>query len=207
MLNGSSNMKRLLSGEFEFNDEEFTSLDFQEQTLNEQEFYGCTFNSCNFSGTEFSVCRFNECTFNNCNLSLVLFSNTNFSDVGFNDCKMLGIDWTRADWPRINVKSPVNFHRSVLNGSSFNGLFLGEMQMIECVAHDVDFAEADCNHADFSSVEFTSSIFHRTNLNKAIFIDALDYEINVTTNLVKGAEFSLPEAASLFRSLGVIIRH
>lgn len=200
-------MKRLHSEEFEFNDEDFTSLDFQGQELREREFYGCTFSSCNFSGTEFSVCTFNDCTFNNCNLSLVLFSNSRFSDVGFNDCKMLGIDWTRADWPRINVKSPVHFHKSVLNGSSFNGLFLGEVQMIECIAHDVDFGEADCTQADFSGVEFTSSTFHRTNLNKANFTDALDYEIDVTTNLVKGAEFSLPEAASLFRSLGVIVRH
>ena len=200
-------MKRLLGSEFEFNEGNFISLDFQEQELKEREFYGCTFDSCNFSSTVFSDCRFNDCTFNNCNLSLVLFSNSGFSDVGFNDCKMLAIDWTRADWPRINVKSPVHFHRSVLNGSSFNGLFLGEVQMTECTAHDVDFGEADCTQADFSGVEFRSSIFHRTNLNKANFTDALDYEIDVTTNLLKGARFSLPEAASLFRSLGIIVTH
>ncbi len=200
-------MQRLLGSEFEFNGEQFSALDFQEQELKELEFYDCTFNSCNFSGTELSDCRFNECTFNNCNLSLVLFSHSSFHDVWFNDCKMLAIDWTRADWPRINVKSPVNFFKSVLNGSSFNGLFLGDIQMSECVARDVDFGEADCTNADFSAVEFTSSIFHRTNLIKANFTHAIDYEIDVTHNLVKGAVFSLPEAAALLRSLGVIVKH
>lgn len=75
--------------------------------------------------------------------------------------------------------------------------------MEACQAHEVDFTETDCADASFIQSDFENSTFHQTHLARADFTDATNYQIDVFTNRIDGATFSLPDAINLLRSLPI----
>lgn len=181
----------------------FKELDLSKQELIQKEFDGCTFINCSFSGTKFNKCRFYDCKFINCNLSLISVKNCTFIDTVFESCKIIGVNWTQAAWPQIKLCAPLQFFKCTINDSSFLGLYLKEIAIVECTAHDVDFREADLTQADFNQTDLSKSLFVKTNLTKANFSYASNYSINVFVNEIKKAKFMLPEAANLLYGLGI----
>lgn len=181
----------------------FKEINFCNQKIEKVEFDNCTFIGCNFSDSEFIKCKFLDCTFKECNLSLIKVNQSKFFDVLFEDSKLVGINWTMAAWPSINLSNTLKFHRCNINDSSFLDLFLKEIVILESKAHDVDFRGADCSQADFSYTAFNGSLFVNTNLTEANFEGAENYSINVFTNVIKKAKFSLPEAINLLQSLDI----
>ena len=129
--------------------------------------------------------------------------NSRFNNVSFKDCKLLGIDWTRATWPNLSIDSQLKFEKSVLNDSSFFGLKLPNLKLIECRCIEVDFSDGDFNHGDFSYSDLSASLFRQTNLTKANFAEALNYSIDIENNRITGAKFSRHEAVSLLQSLNI----
>lgn len=120
-----------------------------------------------------------------------------FSNVVFNDAKMMGINWTKAKWPRIRLTSLINFHACNISHSSFFGLELTEINLSECKAHDVDFREADLSYANFTNTDLYQSLFAHTKLISANFSDAINYNIDITLNNVKKAIFTFPDVINL----------
>ncbi len=72
--------------------------------------------------------------------------------------------------------------------------------MLEC-----DFIEVDLEGASFKESILRGSIFEDSNLMKANFIDAQDYNINIERNRIKKAKFSSPEVISLLNSFDIKI--
>lgn len=167
------------------------------------EFEACDFIECNFTATRFKKCRFIECTFTRCNLSLVQVSQSQFTDVIFNECKLVGMDWTRAAWPKLVFSVALQFKQCILNDSSFFGLNLDEITIEECKAHDVDFREGRFRRAILIGTDFTHSLFAKTDLSGANFTDASDYEIDIFNNNISKAKFSRDEAIRLLNSLDI----
>lgn len=186
-----------------FVEQTFLKLDLPEQHFSGKEFDGCTFDSCHFSDTIFEQCKFYECKFMNCNLSLISVQGSSFFDTTFEECKIVGVNWTRATWPRIKLNSPLHFVKCILNNSSFFGLGLKEISMIECKVKEVDFRESDCTEANFSYSDFEGSLFNKTNLTKADFREAINYQIDIFFNGIKKAKFTLPEAMRLLAGLDI----
>ncbi|MBV1872858.1 MAG: pentapeptide repeat-containing protein [Gammaproteobacteria bacterium] len=187
----------------EYWSEIFNNIDFSGANISEKEFDGCTFNHCNFSDALFNRCNFVDCAFISCNLSLVNLKYSKFTDVSFRESKLIGIDWTKADWPRVIFSAPIKFYKSILNDSSFYALPLQELVLEECKAHDVDFREGDFSNATFTYTDFTGSFFANTNLSSADFTEASDYDIDIFRNDIKHAKFSRFEAIRLLDSLEV----
>lgn len=181
----------------------FKGMDFSHQQINTKEFDNCHFIDCNLTDVSLLKCKFSECLFKNCNLSMAKVNGCSFFDVIFEDSKAIGINWTMAYWSTIKLSAPLKFYKSILNDSSFLGLSLHELVMVECKAHDVDFRETDCTQADFSYTDFTNSLFNKTNLTQANFSEAINYNIDVFLNEIKRAKFSLPEAMNLLNSLDI----
>ena len=187
----------------EYVDQKFEHLTLTDTELRDKSFYDCEFLHCNFTESRLLNCRFDACRFVDCNLSTAKIKGTAFQEVTFENCKLVGIDWTTARWPSVALSGMISFDACILDGSSFFGLYLQELKLEACHAHDVDFAEADCEHASFIQTDFDNSTFHHTKLAKADFTDALNYAIDVHTNSIAGAKFNLPEAVSLLRGLGI----
>lgn len=194
--------------DFNFEQKEFFSQHFIELNLSNQvfdsvEFEDCTFKECNFSDATFRQCKFIDCTFVKCNLSLVKIAYSTFTDIIFESCKVIGIDWTKANWPNLALFSPIKFHQCILNDSSFFGLNLQEIVVEECKAHHVDFRDGDFTQASFSGTDLLECLFNKTNLSGVNFVDAVNYHIDIYNNNINKAKFSRYEAVSLLDSLDI----
>ena len=82
---------------------------------------------------------------------------------------------------------------------------LKSSQMVECLAQETDFAEADLSKANCLKTDFYKARFFHTNLTEADLTQALNYDINAANNTLKKTRFSLPEAVALLHSLDIIL--
>lgn len=184
-------------------DQEFTELGLSHNEFNEELFDGCTFEGCDFSESMFSRCTFRDCRFVQCNLSVIKIGYSRFVDVAFEECKVVGVDWTQGQWPRLGLGSPLIFKQCVLDASSFYGLHLKDCVIENCRAHDVDFRGADFTGADFSGSDLLNSLFASTMLVWANFFAAINYTIDINNNQIKHAKFCRLEAVRLLESLDI----
>jgi uncharacterized protein YjbI with pentapeptide repeats len=192
-------------GQTAYEDQRFEGLALGGETISFKEFEGCTFARCSFLETTFRNCRFVDCAFHDCDLSLVRVQGCSFSNTKFEDSQLVGVNWTEASWPKRGLLRAIGFSRCALSHSTFLGLTLQQVTMAHCIAHDVDFAEADLSEADCRYTDFAGSRFLHTDLTGADFTGATEYAINASLNALKGAKFSLPEAMALLYGLEVVL--
>lgn len=189
-------------GAAEYVDRTFCDVACQQGHFAQMEFANCILERCRLSGGVFDSCRFEACTFKDCDLSVIKLPNTALVDVRFEGCKMIGIDWTLLN-PRF---LRMGFDRCLLSNSTFARMDLRGLTLTACTCHDCDFLGAKLGGAICRNTDFAKSRFVQTDLSHADFSGAVRYLIDPTMNTVKGAIFSLPEAVSLLRGLGVVIR-
>lgn len=199
-------MTRKLSDETRYHDRRFRDLHLEEEfSLVGSEFHDCRFEACAFAEAVFQGCRFVECTFQECDMSLAQVAGSAFSATRFVDCRVIGVDWTQADWSGVSLGQPIGFERCAISHSTFIGLSLPGIQIKECAAADVDFREADLSKADFTDSDLSESLFLNTNLSKADLSTARNYHIAPEQNTLKDARFSLPEAMSLLFNMDIVL--
>ena len=199
-------MTDLLSAEpAEYEDCVFEGLELAGEEVRDKEFAGCTFTGCSFLETRFTACRFVECAFVRCDLSLCRVTDSSFTDVTFVESRAIGVDWTEASWPALGLFQRIGFERCAVSHSTFDGLLLRGIKMVDCVAHDVDFAEADLTEASFAGTDFKESRFLHTDLTRADFQGATNYAIAPGLNVLSKTRFSLPEAMALLYGLDIIL--
>ena len=187
----------------DFVSEIFQGIGAEGQVFRRKEFEDCGFTGCNFSEVTFEECKFTDCTFTNCNLSNAKLGRSRFSTVEFIESKVLGVDWTRATWPRVAVGAPLQFRKSILNDSTFSGLTLEEIVIEDCKAHGVDFREGNFSRGNLGRTDFRNALFGKTNLEDADLSGASNYAIDVFDNRIERAKFSRDEALALLDSLGI----
>ena len=186
-----------------YTNEVFESADFEQTEFISNEFHDCSFTKCSFPGTIFIRCRFVSCAFLQCDLSLVQIGESSFSDIRFEESKIVGVNWTKADWGRMKFSKPPSFLRCDISHSTFIGLALGGLELKESKAINVDFRDTNLEKANFEGTDFAESLFGKTNLRKADLSEAINYYIVPEENDLKGAKFSLPEAMSLLYNLDI----
>jgi fluoroquinolone resistance protein len=168
-------------------------------------FEACEFVEGSFPESVWRSCRFVDCRFHRCDLSLAAMPESKLARVEFVDCRLIGINWTEAEWPDIELPAPILFRACALNHSTFLGLDLHDLEIVDCMAKDVDFREADLRGADFSGTNLAESLFLHTVLEGANLGTALNYMISPADNQLAGAKFSLPEAIALLYSMDIDI--
>lgn len=189
----------------DYEGQSFKKLTHSQQVVKRKVFQECSFLQCDFKETHFEGCAFRQCTFTNCDLSLVQIKNCAFVDTHFDDCKLVGVNWIDADWSKSALFGPPSFTKCTLNYSTFIGLKLRKVRMVDCIARDVDFSEADLTQAVCTGTDFAESRFVKTNLTEADFTGATHYRIAANLNTLKKTKFSMPEAVSLLYSLDIVL--
>ena len=180
--------------------ENFVALHYTDKTITECEFENCTFRDCVFISCVFSQCNFVDCSFIGCSISAAKPLNSSFVSTRFFDSKIMGMNWTKA-----RKVEALSFERCDIRYSNFSFLHLHNLILIDCVAHEVAFNEADLTGGIFTRTDFLKSVFSHTNLTKSDFRNASHYGIDFNFNTIKKAKFSLPEAASLLKSLDIVL--
>jgi uncharacterized protein YjbI with pentapeptide repeats len=181
----------------------FEGVDFGDQTLASCTFESCTFIRCLFTEAVLNDCKFIECSFQSCELSNAKLTSSKFRTTSFDECKLLGVDWTRASWPRYSSPGKLCFRKSNISYSNFFGLELQETVLEECKAHHVDFREADFTKSNFSYTDFSASLFGKTRLASVDFSEATRYLIDVQNNEVRGGRFTRSESFGLLYGLDI----
>ena len=195
----------IITSETQYHGEDFQDLNLDGNTLYEDEFTSCKFINCSFLETVFERCRFANSIFRDCDLSLSKITGSVFVDTSFEETKIIGVNWAQADWTENPIGTPIKFYKSALNHSTFIGLKLKGLEVLNCTAVNVDFREADFSQADFSGSDLSDSLFLHTNLAGADLSQARNYSINPGLNNIKKARFSLPEAMSLLYNMDIIL--
>ncbi|MDF1794979.1 MAG: pentapeptide repeat-containing protein [Coxiellaceae bacterium] len=195
----------MIKDQHSYEDKAFDKLDAVESEFNAVSFERCKFHGCDFSGGKFNKCKFIDCEFVSCNLSVIEVAGSNFSEVVFEKSKCVGINWTQAYWPQIHLTSPLAFYHCNLNHSSFFGLQLNELVCENSQAHEVDFREADLSNAVFGYTDFAGCQFVKTNLTRADFTGAQNYQMDISLNKLTKAKFSFPEVVCLLDLLDIEI--
>ncbi len=184
----------------------FKRVALKAQTISKTQFVECAFTRCDFSEVAFKACHFLDCTFDDCTMRLTNVENTTFAKVRFDRCNLLGINWTQADWSQWTTKlSAMTFTACDLTYGIFLGLELKNAVMTDCIAHEINLAEANLTDADFAGTDFASAIFLQTDLTRANFVGAKNYTLNLNDNTTKAARFALPEAIRLLESMDLVL--
>lgn len=164
-------------------------------------FSDCTFTKCRFERADFTGSAFFDCVFDHCELSLSTIINASLRDVQFKDCKLVGMDFTKCDPSLLHI----GFDKCLIDTCNFSSLKLKQTRFIRSIIRESRFIETILQEADFEDSDLEQTLFHQCDLEKANFSDAKNYSINPLTNKIKGAMFSLPEAVSLLKDLGICL--
>ena len=194
-----------ITDEHEYYDQVFEKVHLEQSEILANKFTDCTFVKCSFEAAIISDCRFSGCTFQECNLSLAQIPGSSFPTTRFEKSKLLGVDWTQGNWSQSELNNLVGFFGCVISHSTFIGLNLKGVQIKNCVAHEVDFREADLSDVNFKGTDLEKSLFGRTNLSEADLRQARNYQIDPGNNTLKQARFALPEAMALLYSMDIVI--
>jgi fluoroquinolone resistance protein len=179
-----------------FRSENTENLSFKPgEIVEDSEFQGFDFHSIDLKSVSFVGCKFTSCSFANVN-----FVNVALRDVSFEECNLVGISWSSLK----NLGSP-NFKSCKLNYSSFQSMKLKKLFMIDCMAIDVDFSNADLSNSDFSGTTLTGANFDRANLTSADFRGSKDYFFDLRSVKSKDVKVNYPECLSLITAFGVIV--
>ena len=198
-------MRSEIQSEQNFFDEQFQHLNQDSSTIDSSKFDSCSFKDCSFNETSFRSCRFIDCNFFDCDLSLVQVANCTFIRVAIESCRSIGTNWAQANWSDTGIQEKVNFVESAIDHSTFIGLDLTGIKILNCSVHEVDFRESILIKADFSGSDLTKSIFGNTIMSGADLSNARNFQINPCANKLTGARFSLPEALALLYSMDILL--
>ena len=198
-------MKMVFEPHSFFSDQRFEDSHLENKTIISNEFHDCSFISSFFSEVVFERCRFVNCLFQDCDLSLMQVPGTFFSACKFEKSRVIGIDWTKADWSSAGLRLPISFKGTSVDHSTFIGLSLPAVQIKDCSVKNVDFRETDLSRAILGGSDFSESLFLDTNLTKADLREAINYHINPEKNILAGARFSIPEAMSLLYAMDIVL--
>lgn len=183
----------------------FEAVNISKQLFSDIQFEDCTFNDCDFNEAQFKDCKFIHCQFNRCQMSVVKWPYTELFDVNFVECKLIGVDWTQADWPTFRRDPELTFKHCMLNGASFFALVLNELVFDSCQLRDVDFREGDFTDSKITNCDLFQSLFMRTQLGAVDFTDSVHFDINMLNNTLTHAKFSRFEALNLLQSLDITL--
>jgi uncharacterized protein YjbI with pentapeptide repeats len=196
-------MINMIQSNKEYSDQTFHALDLTGKQIRAATFLDCTFDKCRFSEAVFESCRLIDCTFKECDLSLVQVPGSTISGGRFTNTKLIGMNWSQADWSGQGIGNPFEFNKCALNHTTFLGVHLGAVKLRRCEAINVDFREASIVGADFAFTDLSDSLFQKTNLSKADLRYAKNYNIDPSQNIIRKARFSLPEAMALLYSMDI----
>ncbi len=189
----------------EFDGKQFRNLELAGEVFSDLSFCDCAFVGCTVEGCRFVNCAFSDCVFTGCRFTTNKGAASEMRSSVFEGCALSGVDW--VEW--------TSDSRYFLPFSSFAGCRLRYNNFVELNLNRFTFSGNDVTDSFFSECRLCSSVFSGCNLSKTEFFrcdlsgaefgEAVGYRVDIITNKVKGAHFTLPDALGLLRGLDIKI--
>jgi fluoroquinolone resistance protein len=176
--------------------------DFTGDDLAGTTFSSCTFQGCDLSGLRLSATRWERCRLVECNLSNTVLDHTRFDGVVLDRCKLVGLNFGAVD----PLVFELSLLKCLLRYVNFSQIRWRKAIVRDCEASDSDFRGAQMAGADFRGTRFRACRFHAADLSKADFSGAEGYDLDLRTENLKKAIFSLPEALNLLAPFDLDLR-
>lgn len=199
-LRNGDELQRLL-GQDDFEGETIRGVDCAAADFSGKTFYDCKLLNLPAREIDLSDCVFEDCRFEGCDLTMAAVAGASFRDVEFVDCKLLGVDWSQIAGLRFSV----SYRRCVLSYGTFIELSMKKVRVIDCKAHETNFAGVDLSGADFAETDLLGAKFSGTNLSGADLSSASNYGINPTDNTLRKTRYSMAAALALAEGMGVVV--
>jgi uncharacterized protein YjbI with pentapeptide repeats len=184
-----------------FDSKEFVKIDFTKSSIIIAEYDTCVFTSCNFQDMHVSHLHFVTCKFINCNFSNTVLKDSAFKDVDFIGCKMVGVKFHEVSPFLLQF----SFEKCQLNFASFYKLQISNTKFISCNLEAVDFTDTVAKMIVFNRCDLKDAIFEGTNLEKADFREAVNFQINPLKNKLRNASFSRNTVDGILSQFQIII--
>ncbi len=169
--------------------------------ISEYSFSSCVFTSCLFSETDLTDVTFEDCILKDCQLSLCKLYGTVFNNVQFRSSRLTGMNFTESS----DFCFTPDFSSSLLDNCVFYNNTLNNLHFTDTTLRNTDFSNTLMKNTVFEDVRFQKCTFLGCNMEKADFRSARGYMIDPSANKLKGSRFSLPEAASFLKYLGISV--
>jgi len=184
-------------------DRTFTGASQPDANLTDRNFSGCVFRACDFSNGRLVRTTFADCTFDGCNLSNIEIDGSRWQNVIFQNCKIMGLAWAKI--------SPLllywEFRQCRIQLCNFSGLRMNRCRFAGSTVRESDFINVELRKASFVESDLQGSKFHHADLTEADFTNARNYFIDLNSNQVKNAVFTLPEVLNLLAPFGLKIEY
>jgi uncharacterized protein YjbI with pentapeptide repeats len=181
--------------------ESFRDVDWA--SISESEFRDCTFVACDFSETLIRNVRLVGATFRECDVSLFKPTDCSIGGSQFEDCRMLGVDWTLANWPRVPLHNPNAFIRCDLSLGTFTDLMLGAVRFEQCRLREAFFRNATLTGAVFDRSDCSGADFLGADLSGASLRNVAGLWLDPRSTRLEGATVDPATGASILESLGI----
>ncbi len=179
----------------------WNQTDFTEADLTGTSFSNCAFTGCDFSGLRLTSTRFEDCRFTDANFSNTVIDHTRFDSAAFARCKLVGLNFGLSD----PLTFTLSLTQCLLRYVNFSQLRWKNAVLTDCDVFDSDFGGARLDRADFTRTRFRACRFAGADLSGADFSHAAGYDLDVRTEKLAKARFTLPEALNLLGPFGVEI--
>lgn len=112
---------------------------------------------------------------------------------------MIGLSFEGLNPFRLKME----FESTILDYASFYKLNLKQTKFIDSSLKSCDFSEADLAGAQFAGSNLMGATFVQSKLVNCDFRNAINYQINPSLNVIKGAKFSKDQIMGLLTSFGI----
>lgn len=185
----------------EWEDKLCTKESFAEADLKRITFRNCRFDGCDFTQAYLNNSKCIDCTWIRCNMSLVRWDGCRLQGARFEECKIVGANFSKCD----PLFFAVGFKKCLLETCNFSDIDLKGTSFAGSTLRETHFSQVKLAHADFHDCTFKGGLFHHTDLTGANFLNASNFSIDPTTNILKKARFSKEEAIALLSYLGILL--
>ncbi|WP_411335179.1 pentapeptide repeat-containing protein [Ruminococcus gauvreauii] len=183
----------------------FKDLKITEKTVEGCEFMECTFDSCTFEDCKIIRNKFIDCQFNSCT---VISPRSKYSEMRhseFTNCNLIGIHWAEF-FPVGQIFEPIRrMNNCYLKYNTFIHMNFRKFDFSKNQMENSMFEECNLMECKFRNCRLTATQILKCDIRKADFRDAGGYQIDITTNQLKGAKFSFPEVINLLSQLEITI--
>ena len=197
---GTDSGTSVLPGKESFSERlSFTGVHTEGVSLYDASYTDCTFTNCSIKKTDLTNATFTGCSFVNCELVLCKIDGTAIDCTRFVSCRLTGMNFTEVS----EYGFGPDFSECMLDSCVFYDNTLNKDRFLNSTLRNTDFTNCRMKNTDFSGSRFQSVTVLGCNLEGADFRSASGYSIDPSANKLKGARFSLPEAASFLKYIGV----